>query len=305
MAAASRRSHVSRSIWSGVLTVLCLSACATTRDPAVVGMQYAQAVYARDFRQAHSFLSAEDRRATIDAETFARQYGQAEGFGLEIGRRLASAARMVSAYGRVGDGTATVSIRVRYPDADHPDVFDILRGRDGSALVPIPPGDQEKLRAQVDGLLRAGKFPFFERDEKFSLVREGDDWRVRQDYARKGIRIRFRVVLSEGLPLEAIVSPAEVVILPGERFFVNVTVKNRADGRLVSRMDHDIVPDEQSRHLALVECLSLVFLRPGETERQVSEYMLLGTAERGPREFDVIYRFSPVEELGRGEKEKG
>lgn len=289
----------------GLLAAGVLSACATAREPAVVGMEYAKSVYARDFRQAHSLLSAEDRRATIDPETFAGQYDQAGGFALEVGRRLAASAQMVSADSRVESGTAEVKVKMRYPDADHPDLFDLLLGRHGPFLNARTEAERTKILGRLDDLLRAGTFPVFDRQETFSLVREGTDWKIALGYARKGVRIRFRTVVAEGLPIDVRVFPAEAVVLPGERFFVSVTVRNLADGRLVSRMDHDILPEDQAQHLSLVECLSLVFLRPGETERQVSEYVLLGTVEGGPKEFDVIYRFSPVEELGRGEKEKG
>lgn len=289
----------------GLLAAAVLSACATTRNPAVVGMQYAQAIYARDFRQAHSLLSSEERRATIDPETFAGQYGQAEGFDLEVGRRLAASAGMVSSDVRVEAGTAEVRVRMRYPDADHPDLFDLLLGRHGPFLNARSEAERTKILGRLDDLLRGGTFPVFDRQETFSLAREGTDWKIALGYARKGVRIRFRTVVAEGLPIDVRVFPAEAVVLPGERFFVSVTVRNRAGGRVVSRMDHDILPEDQARHLSLVECLSLVFLRPGETEQEVSEYVLMGSAEGGPREFDVIYRFSPVEELGREEKEKG
>jgi len=96
------------------------------------------------------------------------------------------------------------------------------------------------------------------------------------------------------------VFPPEVVVLPGESFFVGVRVRNLTGGRVVSRMDHEIMPAERANYfgLSLVECLTLVFLKPGETEDLLSEYALLGALPEGARDFDVTYRFAPVQELG-------
>ncbi|MEK6814729.1 MAG: hypothetical protein AABY65_08345 [Nitrospirota bacterium] len=295
---AAARRFLSLGLLAGVL----FSGCATARGPSEVASLYAQAVYARDFRQAHSLLSAEDRRATIDSETFARQYGQAEGFALDVGRRLAASAKAAPGDTRIGAGTAEVRIRMRYPDADHPDLFDLLLGRHALLLNARSEAERTKILGHLDDFLRGGTFPVHDRQETFSLVREGSDWKITRGYALKGVHIHFRIALAEGLPIEVGVFPREAVVMPGEAFFVDLVVRNLAGLRVVARMDHEILPKDQEPHLSLVDCASLVFLRPGETERQSSEYLLVSTIPGGTRRLDVVYRFTPVQELGRGEE---
>lgn len=272
--------------------------CASAGDPALAAKRYAQAVYARDFRQTHALLSAEDRKAVGSEESFARQYSQAGGFALEVGKRLAASARMVSAESRVEGDSAEVVLSMQYPDADHPDIFDLLIGRHEPFLNARSEAERKRILGRLDDLLGSGKPPVVDRREVFAAVREGGEWKIVRDYARKGVRIRFRTALSGGMAIEASVFPPEVVVLPGESFFVGVRVRNLTGGRVVSQMDHEIMPAERANYLSLVECLTLVFLKPGETEDLLSEYALPGALPEGARDFDVTYRFAPVQELG-------
>jgi cytochrome c oxidase assembly protein Cox11 len=89
------------------------------------------------------------------------------------------------------------------------------------------------------------------------------------------------------------VTPAEVVLAPGDQLRVTVRAHNRGGQEVTTRVGHRIEPEAESRHLALLQCpLFLpVTLRPGETREFSSEYLLLADVPKEVRALGVTYVF--------------
>ena len=69
-----------------------------------------------------------------------------------------------------------------------------------------------------------------------------------------GVKILFRLSLSNAPDLSVALSRSEVVVQPGDLFEVSLNIKNQSKQPVNARIDHVIEPSEVVNYLDLVEC---------------------------------------------------
>jgi hypothetical protein len=256
-----------------------------------VAREYGRGVYANDADALWPLISTADHRAKNPA-TFHRQQRDLRGFTWQAVRQLAGyiTATPVNVV-RTGD-RATVTLRFRLPHANAADIRDLMLDWDERRLDALLETDRGRIAARLAELHEKGTLPTIEGDETIELVREDGNWRVFLNWAG-GVRVRFAAAAATGGALDVSVTPAEVVLAPGDQLRVTVRASNRAGHEVTTRVGHRIEPEADSRHLALLLCpLFLpVTIAPGETREFTSEYLLLADVPKGVQALAVTYVF--------------
>lgn len=281
-----------------VATLVLLAGCMRPAPPEEVALRYGRAVYAADAKAIWRLVSTADQ-GVKDEAAFRRQQRQLRGVtrevvGLLAGFISASPVRMT-----IDGGQASVTLRFRIPDANAPEIRALVHDWDEDRLDRLVDAERARVRERLAELHRSGRLPTVEGDETIQLVREADGWRVFLNWA-EGARVRFAASVDPALPLEATVTPASIVLAPGERVRVTVRATNTSSRDVTTRVGHRIEPGANARHLALLVCPLVVpvTLKPGATEEFASEYLLLADAPREARAFDVTYQFPAPSSVG-------
>ena len=159
------------------------------------------------------------------------------------------------------------------PDANAPEVLRLVHDWDDDQFERLSPAERRRIVDRLAALHRARALPTIEGEETLDLVKQDAGWRVVLNWAG-GVHVRFGATVDRSVPLEVTVTPAEVVINPGERVRVTVRARNRTAHELTTRVGHRIEPAAQSQHLALVQCPLFVpiTLAAGETREFTSVY---------------------------------
>lgn len=274
-----------------VLTALFVASSARRQSPEDIALEYGRGVYANDADALWPLISTADHRAK-DAATFRRQQRDLRGFTRQAVRQLAGymTATPVDVV-RTGD-RAKVTLRFRLPDANAAAIRDLMLDWDEARLDALPGADRGQITARLEQLHKKGALPTIEGNETIELVREDGTWRVFLNWAG-GVRVRFAAAAPPGGTLDVSVTPAEVVLVPGEQLRVTVRASNHAGREVTTRVGHRIEPEADSRHLALLLCPLFipVTLRPGETREFSSEYLLLADVPKEIRTLGVTYVF--------------
>jgi hypothetical protein len=268
-----------------------VTSAARRQAPEDVAREYGRGVYANDADALWPLISSADHRAK-DQGTFRRQQRDLRGFTRQAVRQLAGyiTATPVNVV-RTGD-RAKATLRFRLPDANAADIRRLVLDWDEERLDALPAPDRARIAARLEQLQKKGALPTIEGEETIELVREDGAWRVFLNWAG-GVRVRFAAAAPTAGALDVSMTPADVVLAPGDRLRVTVRAHNRTDHEVTTRVGHRIEPEADSRHLALLQCpLFLpVTLRPGETREFSSEYLLLADVPKGVRALGVTYVF--------------
>jgi hypothetical protein len=257
--------------------------------PVQVLNEYLKFLYARDFRRAYNFISAEDRRLKA-RDDYVRERGPFTGFALDAARKLSGLieARPVA---QQPEGTRNrVRLALKLPDANA--VSGLLLDWNEQRLNSLPAPQQRKILSTIDALSRENKLPMIEGEEEFLLVRENSRWKVFLDWAA-GVKVNFATTLPADASLAAQPITKETVTRSGDLFTIGFRVKNRGPGEIVTRIVHRVEPKEMAPYLDLVECALLlpVRLRPGEEQVFNSTYVVRGDLPDGTKALGVTYEF--------------
>ena len=273
--------------------VVAINVAGTMRQqpPEQIALKYGRALYASDAAALWRLISEEDHRVKNEA-TFQRQHQDLRGFARETVRLLASYIEASPVQAFITGDRASITLRFRLPDANAAEVRALMHEWDADQLEALAPAERERIRARLVALHRERKLPTIEGDDTIDLVREAGAWRVSLHWAN-GVRVQFRAEVEPGMPVEALVAPAQASLSPGERLRVTVRATNRGQREVTTRVAHRIQPEAQSRYLALLLCPLFVpvTLAAGETREFSSEYLLLGDAPRDLLALEVIYVF--------------
>jgi hypothetical protein len=251
--------------------------------------QYLKSVYARDFKQAYGFISAQDRLLKSD-KVYISERGPFTGFTADMAQKLAGwiEARPVERQ-QIND-RARLKVHLTLPDANS--VGPLLLDWDEKRLNALPASEQKKVHTELDRLRQHGRLKMIEGEEEFVLVKEGKQWKMFLDWAA-GIHVIFRSIVPEGGLIEAEPDIRETIARSGDLFTVNYRVKNRTGHAVSARIVHHVEPKDLAEHLDLVECALLLPVRipPGEEETYASRYWLRGDLPDGTKELKVVYEF--------------
>jgi Cytochrome c oxidase assembly protein CtaG/Cox11 len=258
-------------------------------EPVRVLITYLKATYARDYRQAYSLISAQDRRFKKE-DVYIREHGAFAGFTLEAARKLSAfiEARPVRTYTQ--DGRAHITLALKLPDAGS--LSELLLNWDEERLNALSRAEQKRILASLDRLKTNSRLTMIQGEEDFTLAKEKRGWRVYLDWAA-GVRVNFAATVPPGVGLEARPTIQETVSRSGELFNISYRVKNRTAKDLYARIVHHIEPKSLAEHLDLVECALLLPVRllPGEEKEYTSTYLLQGDLPEDIKELNVTYEF--------------
>ena len=281
------RGGILRLAIAGVL----LAACGRPTRPEPVALAYGRALYANDADAAWRLISEVDRRVK-DEPTFRRQQQNLQGFARDAVQQLAGYIAATPVLTTISGDRATVTLRFRLPDANAPPMRTLMLDWDEDRLNSLSAEERQRITARLQDLHTRGELPTLDGDETMELIRESGRWQVFLNWAG-GARVAFAATIDPGLPLDVTISPSSAVLAPGERVRVSVRAKNTGGREVTTRVRHQIDPDAEARHLALLQCPLLVPARlaPGASDEYESEYMLLADAPATVRAFTVTYRF--------------
>jgi hypothetical protein len=252
--------------------------------------QYLKVLYARDFRQAYRFISANDQRLKM-ANEYVRERGAFTGFALDAARKLAGLIEIHLLSNQLEGARSHITVAMKLPDANS--IAKLLLDWDEKRLNALSVTERKSLLSTIDSLIAAKKLPMIEGEEKFTLVKEGSKWKVFLDWAA-GAQVQFAAALPPGAEISAEPLTKQTVARSGDLFTVGFKVTNPTAKEIVTRIVHRVEPKELAQFLDLVECALLlpVRIRPGEAQTYRSTYVVRGDLPDGTKTVNVTYEFS-------------
>lgn len=260
------------------------------QDPVETLTQYLKFLYARDFRQAYRFISADDQRLKM-ANEYVRERGAFTGFALDVARKLAGLIEIRPLSNQLEGAHHRVTVAMKLPDANS--IAELLLDWDENKLNALSTTERKNLLATIDTLIAANKLPMIEGEEKFVLTKEGSKWKVFLDWAA-GAQVQFTARLPRGAAIAAEPLTKQTVARSGDLFTVGFKVTNPTAKEIVTRIVHRVEPKELAQYLDLVECALLlpVRVRPGEAQTYRSTYVVRGDLPDGTKKLNVTYEFT-------------
>lgn len=258
-------------------------------EPIQTLTQYVRFLYARDFRQAYRFISAEDQRLK-KSNDYVRERQPFTGFALDVARRLAGLIE-VRPLSSAADGERNrLTVAMKLPDANS--VAPLLHDWDDKRLNTLSATERKNILTTIDSWADAKKLPMIEGEESFVMIKEGSKWKVFVDWAA-GAQVQFAAALPAGIEISAEPTTKETVARSGDSFTIGFKVANPTSKEIVTRIVHLIEPKELAPYLDLVECALLlpVRIRPGEEQLFNSTYLVRGDLPDGAKTLKVTYEF--------------
>jgi len=259
------------------------------RDPAVVIQGYVRAIYARDFIDAYRYISTADQKFR-DVNRYAQQRGAFMGTALEITRKLASFIEVKPIQKQIAPDRILAVTKLGIPEPNK--LSPLLLNLDLRRLNSLQSRDVSQIIETLDKKKRDGSFERIEIEEKYELVKEGDEWRIFLNWA-VGVKIPFRLALADVADLDVALSKSEVVVYPGDLFEIEVKIKNRSKQPVVARIGHLVEPGNVTNFLDFVECgfLLPITLPPGKEQEYFARYLLRDNLPEGVHQLDLTYDF--------------
>ena len=248
-----------------------------TNAPLAVIQSYLRAIYARDYRAAYGFISAVDQRVR-DQTSYVQAQGEFTGFTAQVAGTLADFMDLnVIEQTSHGD---RAKIKVGYSVPAPGDVSPLVFNWDSEKLNSLSLAEQKRLLNALVAQKRSGNLIAIQGHETFELIREGNGWRIFQDWAA-GTKVKLQAVLAERSDVDIRLSQNEIFAKAEEPFQVNLKLKNLGRQRIVLTMRHLVEPARAANNLEMIECglTRPVALAPG-SEQEFSMAYLLGESTR-------------------------
>jgi Cytochrome c oxidase assembly protein CtaG/Cox11 len=265
-----------------------------TQEPTSVTRAYLRAVYARDFVEAYRYVSAEDRR-TKGLEQYLRQQSPFNGFALEVARTLAASVEIETIQTQVAVNQMSLTARYKAPDPEK--LSALLYQWNAYQLNSLPSDQRQQILGDIEQKKRAGSLEMLEGEEKLSLVKEGNEWRIFLNWAA-GFTIPFQTIVEAADPIDVTLSRKQAVIQPGELFEIVLKIKNRSPKPIIARIGHIVEPKELADYLEFVQCgfLLPVKLMPRVEQEYSGTYLVRGNLPQGVRQLNLKFDFRLVRE---------
>jgi len=258
-------------------------------EPVQTLTQYLKYLYARDFRQAYRFISADDQRLKKSSD-YVRERQPFTGFTLDVARKLAGLIEVRPLSSDADGKSNRLTVAMKLPDANS--VARLLHDWDDKQLNALPATARKNILTTIDSWASAKKLPMIDGEEKFVMVKEGSKWKVFLDWAA-GAQVQFVAALPVGNEISAEPTTKETVARSGDLFTIGFKVANPTAKEVVTRIVHRVEPKELAPYLDLVECALLlpVRVRPGEEQLYNSTYIVRGDLPDGAKTLKVTYEF--------------
>lgn len=263
------------------------------RPPEEIALAYARAVYARDYAQAWEFISAADKQYKT-REQYLAENGSFSGLQQELAATLAGWIQFTEPNVEVVGDRATVTVHVKAPNGNQPEVYQILREAEGES--ELTAGERRALFERLERMDAAGQIEIIEGDHIFTLRREPGGWRVVVDWAG-AIVVKFTAEVSPDLDWEFYPLQAEVRALPGETLSATYRAVNRSDRSITAKGKHIVLPEEYKDYFTTLQCFCFVqqTLQPGESKDMQLVFRIDYDVPAEVREFENKYVFYPIE----------
>ena len=263
-----------------------------TPSPEQVATRLLHARYVNDAAAVYELASAADRRW----RTLEQHLAGHPQFPAEFQELIGELGEFIEIRGvesdLQGDG-GVVTVHGAVPNANHPEVRDLLYGEGAAAGSPLRERSDELRRRG-----RGGTLPVIEFSQRVELVREGEHWKVFLDWA-VGFTIHFRAAVREQLPFEFSVQPESITLKPGETGSATFRARNVSDSTVRAKAGHLFDPPVAFLHTELVQCFCFFedTYAPGE-ERELPVAVRLGwdiPADIG--EITMLYEYYPLQQF--------
>jgi Cytochrome c oxidase assembly protein CtaG/Cox11 len=264
----------------------------SVRQPASVAHAYLRAVYARDFAEAYRYVSGEDQRAR-NLNQYLRQRGPFNGFALDVARMLAAMVEVKTTQTQTVSNRVLLTVHYTAPDPEK--LSALLRHWNGYQLNSLSPTERKQIIEAIESKRRDGSIEMIAGEEKLTLMKEGDEWRILLDWAA-GVTISIHTIVAEPAAAAAVdvrFSPKQVAAQPGEVFEIILKVKNLSAQPITTRIGHLVEPKELADYFEIVQCgfLLPVSLQPGVEQEYSATYFLRGSLPEGVRKLSLNYDF--------------
>jgi hypothetical protein len=268
-----------------------------TSQPVSVAYAYLRAVYARDFAEAYRYVSAEDQRAR-NLNQYLRQRGPFNGFALEVARMLAALIEVKTTQTQTVSNRELLNVHYKAPDPEK--LSALLRHWNGYQLNSLSPAKRKQIIEAIQSKKRDGSIEMIAGEEKLTLMKENNEWRIFLDWAA-GVMIPIHTIVREPAAAAAMdvrFSPKQVATQPGEVFEIHLKLRNRSTEPIVARIGHLIEPRELADYLEIVQCgfLLPVKLQPGTEQEYSATYLLRGGLPEGVHQLNLTYDFRLAQE---------
>jgi hypothetical protein len=290
--------------WAGVLLGILIllithrQAVKTTALPENVAKVYLKAVYAQDHGAAYQWISEKDRKYKSEAD-YLRENPPFSGRALELTRKLADMIESSNIQTETEGNKATVSFKVRLPNANAPEIQRLFFDFDPDRLVRLTEKEKGAIEEKISLMRKQGTLPTIEGEDSLKLIREQGSWRVLAGWAQ-AIPVRFSAEIKEGLPWEFRPVQEAVLAKPGETLRGLYKVKNLSDRPVTAKALHRDKPEGLAdKYLEIVQCFCFIqqTLAPGEEKELPLIFRVNWDVPNNVKEFSVNYEFYPIDKF--------
>lgn len=235
----------------------------SVQPPDEVALDYARAVYARDYSTAWKFISAEDKEVK-SRQAYLAENASFTGLEQEMAYTLAGWIQFTATDVQIADNQAIVTMHIKTPNGNQAEVYEILQAarREGKVMA----AERQALLDRLQALYAGGQLEILEGEQTFTLVREWAGWRMRLGWA-DAVVVKLTAEVSPDLPWEFYPLQTEVRALPGETLTAVYRATNNSDQAITGKARHFILPEEHEQHITSIQCFCFIqqTLGPGET----------------------------------------
>jgi len=257
--------------------------------PLTVIESYLKATYARDYHAAYRHLSRADQRVRDEKSYVEGQLGFT-GFTARLAGTLASFMDLkLTEESSGGPGT---KIKVEYFVPAPGDVSSLVWEWNTEKLNSLSTAEQTLLLDALAARNRAGNLTTIQGHETFELIREGNAWKIFQDWAG-GTKVKVHTILAGRSDVEIKFLQNEIITSGEEPFQVNLAIKNRGNQPVVIAMRHVIEPFQAADYLEMIQCglERAVVVEPGTQKEFSMAYLLDPTARKNFQDLALTYAF--------------
>ncbi len=251
--------------------------------------RYLRASYARDYKEAYRYVSAQDRRLKAE-KVYVRERGAFKGFTLIAARKLADAIVIEPAQITPAGDRVKVRVSLKLPDAGS--LAPLMLDWDEEKLNSLSAAEQRVILAVIHRQERNKTMKMIKGEEEFTLVREQNTWRLALDWDA-ALRVGFASVVPPNGLIEAEPIPRRALVKFSDPFRISYRVKNRSEKPLRTRIIHKVEPAELAEYLDIIECALLlpVNLTAGQETEYSTTYLVRSDLPESAREFNITYEF--------------
>ena len=264
-----------------------------TRPPDAVALEYARAIYARDYATAWEFISDRDKEVK-SRKAYLAENDSYEGLKQELTYELAGWLRFTDTEIEVHDDHATVITYYQAPNGNQREVYELLHaaGRESE----MSDTDRGTLFQRLESLYAAGEIEMLEGEQTFALVRESNGWRMAMGW-EEAVVVRLAAAVSPDLPWEFYPLRTEIRALPGEKLTAVYRATNRSDHPITAKGKHIILPEAYSDYFTTIQCFCFIqhTLQPGESQDMKLVFRIDYDVPAEARDFENKYIFYPLE----------